>query len=115
MSWVLYAAECLDVVRVRELQVIEKKEQKNHPENPWAQVSSIVRQYRLRSQKKIYSQTEKITHSIRKRRVIVCDQLERLDPSRFNKQIFDIFDQRPITSLSGSKRSRKICRKKNQY
>ncbi|KAL1451182.1 hypothetical protein WDU94_003467 [Cyamophila willieti] len=94
----LYASECLTLNTAKQLEEIEKKERK------------IIRRilgprqengmWKLRSNKEVYENTEKIGDTMRKRRVQFYGHLERMNENRLSKQLFDYFDKNPNTKLT---------------
>ena len=55
--------------------------------------------HQRRSNKEVYSKTEKITDTIRKRRARFYGHLKRMDGNRLTKQIFHLFDSNPKTTI----------------
>ena len=55
---------------------------------------------RLKSNKEVYEKIEKITDTMKKRRVTFYGHLKRLNLERETKRIFDFFDSNPKTKLT---------------
>lgn len=101
----LYASECLTLNTARQMEEIEKKERKiirkilgpKYEDGKW----------KLRSNKEIYKKTEKITDTIRRRRVTFYGHIKRMDEGRLTKRIFNYFDRNPKTQMTWIKEVRK--------
>uniref|UniRef100_A0A8D8XXG7 Uncharacterized protein n=1 Tax=Cacopsylla melanoneura TaxID=428564 RepID=A0A8D8XXG7_9HEMI len=81
-----------------EMEDIEKKERKI--------VRRILRPrydkgiWKLRSNKEVYAKIEKISHTMRKRRISFYAHLKRMNDTRLTKRKFDFFDKNPRTNLT---------------
>jgi len=93
----LYASECLILSTARQLDVVERKERKiirkilgpKYEDEKW----------KLRSNKEVYSKIEKITDTMRKRRVTFYGHIKRMNEDRLTKRLFNYFDRNPKTQM----------------
>ncbi|XP_025830255.1 uncharacterized protein LOC112905593 [Agrilus planipennis] len=93
----LYASECLAMNTAKQLDELEKKERKvirkilgpNYEDGKW----------KLKSNRELYEKTERITDTMRKRRITFYGHLSRMNDDRLTKQLFDYFDKNPKTHM----------------
>lgn len=56
--------------------------------------------WKLKSNKEIYEKIEKISTTMRKRRISFYGHLKRMHKNRLSKKIFDYFDKNPKTKVT---------------
>ena len=90
----LYASETLELVRKSDMEKLVKMERKIIRKILGPQKDENEPKYRIRSNKEVYNHIEKITTTMRKRRLKFYGHIQRLDDNRLTKQIMKAMDQK---------------------
>lgn len=101
----LYASECLALNTARQIDEVVKKERKiirkilgpEYEDGKW----------KRKSNREIYARIEKITDTMRRRRMTFYGHIKRMDEGRLTKRIFNFFDKNPKTQMTWIKEVRK--------
>ncbi|KAI5720012.1 hypothetical protein M8J77_000651 [Diaphorina citri] len=101
----LYASECLSLHTKNQFEEIEKKERKIIRRILGPRFDNGV--WKLRSNEEVYQKSERLTTTMKKRRVTFYAHIKRMDDSRLTKRIFNYFDKRPKTQVPWFKEVKK--------
>ena len=102
---VLYASECLNMVRKGQLRKLELKDQKI-----LRKIMGPINEegkYRIRHNNELYEQVESITTAMRKRRLIFYGHVVRIDNQRLTSRIFNTVSRGKATNAKWTKLVRK--------